>query len=418
MKSLRLFKVHDFTRRKEMKTRIDYAQRRIASSFEAQRACLGRKFAMLFSAVLALTLTAGAQSDVLRAIYERSATIPTNVEGIFAYPVPPEGFDPLTASDEELAAYGIPFRPDKAEDPAYYRQWTRLAKLMANPHARWYGELKPRKAHGSLARVTPAAASFGGTAFGATSLNGPNWSGVVNTVPGTKWSSKTSFSFVVGEFNVPWPQQAFSPSGGNICDGDTDQASFWVGLDGMSVTGLNLGNQSDIAQTGVDILASCSAQAAVAWVEWYPANSVTLFQVYPGDDISVMVQDINATSATFQVWDHTIQQSASYKISAPSGFQLAGNEAEYIVERPLGDSNTPTGYYPLANYVWSFWDFSRSKTFGGTYYYPGSTNTGTFDISMTNDSGTQVISVPNIDKGLQNLFVSDENCAYLGGCAP
>jgi len=397
-----------------MKTTIHNTQRSNAS--QAPDGFLSRKFAMLFLAVLALTLTAGAQSDALRAIYERSATIPTNIEGIYAYPTPPEGFDPITASDQELAAYGLPLRPDKTTDLADYRQWTRLARLMSNPDARWYGELKPRKVHGNVAAVKPAASEEAAATFGVT-VQGPNWSGVVNTVPGIKWNSKTSFSYVKGEFNVPWPQQAFNNSGGNICDGDTDQAAFWVGLDGFTVTGLNLGNQDNIAQTGVDIAANCNAQVAVAWVEWYPGPSVGLFQVYPGDDISVMVEDINSTAAIFQVWDHTIRKSASYRINAPSGYVLAGNEAEYIVERPGGDG-CPTCLYPLANYVWSFWDFARAKTFNGIYYYPGSTNTGTFDVSMTDDSGANIISVPNIDKGLQNLFVSDQGCAYEGGCTP
>jgi len=375
-----------------------------------------------------LTLTAAAQSDALLSLYQTSATIPTNIEGIFTYPAPPEGFNPMAASDEELAAYGIPLRPDKVQDPDGYRQWTRVAMLMSNPRNRWYGELKPRKARGSLASAVPAAAGAQVTPLTATGVTAPNWSGVVNTLPGKKWSSTKSFSWVHGEFNVPVPQQAFSIGGGNICDGDTDIAAIWVGLGGFSVKGVNLGNQNNVAQTGVDIYAWCnvfSNSGAYAWVEWFPNPPAQLFGVNPGDDITVNVQSNSATGATFFIGDFTLQQNASYAISAPSGTACpknppcvnVGNEAEYIVERPFGD-NTPSGFYPLANYGWSFWDFSRAKAFTGVYYYPGGTSAATYDVTMTDDSGTHIISVPFIDKGLQNLFVEAESCAVSGGCTP
>ena len=219
-----------------------------------------------------LTLTAAAQSDVLRSLYETSATISTNVEGIFTYPAPPEGFNVLAASDEELAAYGIPLRPDKATDPDGYRQWTRLAMLMSNPRNRWYGELKPRKARSTLGIAVPAAGEQA-TPLMATSATLNNWSGVVNTLPLTKWSSTKSFSWVTGEFNVPVPQQAFAPGGGNVCYDDNAQGAFWVGLGGFSVKGVDLGNQNNVAQTGVDISSSCDSlgvrgSGQYAWVEW------------------------------------------------------------------------------------------------------------------------------------------------------
>ncbi|MGA8647748.1 MAG: G1 family glutamic endopeptidase [Candidatus Sulfotelmatobacter sp.] len=390
----------------------------------------------LVSAVLSfgLTLTAAAQSDALRSLYQSSATIPTNIEGIFTYPAPPEGFNALAASDEELAAYGIPLRPDKVQDPDGYRQWTRLALLMSNPHNRWYGELKPRKARSSLATASPAAAGEQGTTFGATSPTSSNWSGVVNTLSSTKWSNKESFSWVTGEFNVPVPQQAFANGGGNICDDDNDQAAFWVGLGGFPLKGH--GNQNNVAQTGVDISESCDGigiggSGENAWVEWFPGPNAQLFNVNPGDDIYVYVQSNSATSVSYTIVDHTIPQVATGTISAPAGVKSpsgvdlcpkpcvnVGNEAEYIVERPEGDTSTHNGLYPLANYGWSFWAFSRAKGFNGIYYYPGGTSDTTYDLSMTDDSGKQIISAPYIDKGLQNLVVQALGCAVILGCTP
>ena len=52
--------------------------------------------------------------------------IPTNLPGVFTYPSPPSGFDPLTASDDQLAYR--PGLPDKnAEGP--YASWEKAMKV-------------------------------------------------------------------------------------------------------------------------------------------------------------------------------------------------------------------------------------------------------------------------------------------------
>jgi hypothetical protein len=380
---------------------------------------------MLSLVVLALTLTAAAQMDNprVRAIYESAASIPTNVEGIHMFPEPPVGFKPLTASDEELAAYGFPPRPDKTEDPHGYEVW---ARVMSIPAKRWYGELKPSKAHSTLANRALSRPPAQVLESSATPANEPNWSGVLNTISGTTFSTKTSFCCVAAEFVVPQPQQAFNGSGGNICDGNTDQASFWVGQGGAP--GPLLGNQNNIAQTGVDILATCnnSDGGAYAWMEWFPAASQQLFNVSAGDDIYVSVNVTSSTSGLFNIIDETSQIGQAFHISAPVSdscggqCELVGNEAEYIVERPAVGCNTC--YTPLANYIWSLWDFARSKTFSKVYHYPGSSSSSTFVISMTDDAGDQIISAPTVGTagtlGLEGMFVQDEHCARVGGCTP
>lgn len=379
---------------------------------------MGNKLAIVLAVAVSLPLTAAAQREALRHAYENSATIPTNVEGIRAYPVPPAGFDYLTASDEELAAYGIPLRPNQQRDPIGFAHWTRFAAVMSNPHSRWHGELKPRRVRGGVESTIPSAGGSSTKVLNATSVQGRAWSGVVNTVPLTSYSSSKSFSWVEGNFTVPWGQQAFEAGGGNICDGDTDYAAIWVGLGGMTSNGVNLGNQNNIAQTGVDTYASCGDQGAFAWVEWFPGPAVELFPVVPGEDIHVFIQSLSATSASFYIADMTRQIAAGYAINAPKGYKLVGNEAEYIVERPRGDSSTPTGLYPLANYIWSLWDVARAQDFTGTYHYPGGTATDTYRVSMTDDSQKNIISVPNADMGTQSLFVFNQGCSYKGGCTP
>ena len=48
---------------------------------------------------------------------------------VFTYPQPPQGFDPLAASDAELAKYGFPPRPDPQKAPALYEQWKRMVTV-------------------------------------------------------------------------------------------------------------------------------------------------------------------------------------------------------------------------------------------------------------------------------------------------
>lgn len=374
--------------------------------------------AVVLASTLSFAALAVAQNDTRWQLYESSATLPTNIEGIRTFPAPPEGFEPLHASDEELASYGIPPRPDSVSDPDGYRRWARLAPLMGDPHARWYGELKPRTGRGNLAHVSLIQDAEQQTTFSSTRATGNHWSGVVNTLPLTKWSTTNSFRKAEGDFVVPRPQEAFAGTGGNICDGDHDQASLWVGLGGLTVTGWDLGNQNNILQSGVDIEANCSGLEAVyAWVEWYPASVARLFDVSPGDDIDAEVVNTSATGGYFSILDKTKQIVASYHVAASSGHQLVGNEAEYILERPSGDSKTPSELYPLANYVWSFWADARSEDFTGAYHYPSDSNSATIRLSMTDDSGATIISKPELVSGEQ-IFLEDENCALSGGCKP
>src|SRR5215472_7636330 len=51
--------------------------------------------------------------------------IPANLPGSTTFLAAPEGFDPLTAADDELALYGYPPRPSQQEAPKQYATWAR-----------------------------------------------------------------------------------------------------------------------------------------------------------------------------------------------------------------------------------------------------------------------------------------------------
>jgi peptidase A4-like protein len=132
----------------------------------------------------------------------------------------------------------------------------------------------------------------GGAAIfaGPDSTTSFNWSGVLNTLPLSSYSSTQSFYSVTARFTVPVAEQAFSTTGsGTVCDGDSDFAANWVGMDGFG--------QADVLQGGTDSIATCNASTRgtsyYAWAEWYPAASIREFYVNPGDDMYV---DVFSTS--------------------------------------------------------------------------------------------------------------------------
>src|ERR1700736_3581146 len=65
---------------------------------------------MLCSAILVcltwaatLPVLAAGQSEAVQSLYVSAANVPTNIAGVHTYATPREGFNPLTATDVELA---------------------------------------------------------------------------------------------------------------------------------------------------------------------------------------------------------------------------------------------------------------------------------------------------------------------------
>jgi hypothetical protein len=347
---------------------------------------------------------ATAQSDAARAIYESAASVETNVAGIRTFPAPAADFNPVAASDETLATYGFPPRPDKQNDAHGYALWERA---MLSAKKRWTGELKPHPEAMSrpavLSKTQPDHAGGSGTPVTSDS---PNWSGVANTNTLTKWNAKTSFGSVFSQFNVPVVQQAFG-----VCDGYYDWEVTWNGIDGAK--------NGDVLQGGSSSQAYCLnnkvQQYYYAWIEWFPSYPIIeAFAVNPGDDMYVETYDTSGgcNPGFVFVEDETTLAYGTYQINWKSGPCLVGNSAEIIVERPFGDNNN---YYPLANYIWDFalsWDYTLKGAENG----PGATTPQTALFQMVDDSETQVISVPVVE-GKYSVFFYATGCAYTGGCA-
>jgi hypothetical protein len=165
-------------------------------------------FVMMGGLMIALNTLANAENDAAQAIRASAANIPTNIPGVRAYAEPPKGFNPVTATDVELATYGFPPRPDKLVDADRYTQWERAMKAAK---IRWNGELKPLSAGGhamSQSNLSPLPQSAQ-PQTGPHQISTNNASGVVLSNTQKAWSNKTSFFDVVAEATVPKAQLPF-----------------------------------------------------------------------------------------------------------------------------------------------------------------------------------------------------------------
>jgi hypothetical protein len=378
---------------------------------------------------MAFPSLAAAQSSAARAVYDTSAVVPTNLKGIRTFNPPPAGFNPLTATEEENAVYGFPPRPPK-EDTEHYAKW---AKAMTGARNRWAGELKVTPYQSRPAR--PAKAPHGEEAVKAT---GPtteyfyNWSGFINTQPTLKKyntkSSVSSFYYIVSDFNVPVAEEAFNTTPpGTICDGYTDLQVNWNGIDG-DLDGnalLQGGTLSGISCTEDYAGYPLTSTQYYAWLEWYPAYSIiAAFDVNPGDDFYVETWDTTATQGYVYLSDETLGVYGTFSITSNGGPGLIGNSAEYVVERPCCiDIGGTEDFFPLANYVQTFWANSWAVTFYeynhgvATPWYPGSTSINNDLAIMVNDDDSANISVPAA-QGNYGIYFEVENCASVGGCTP
>jgi Peptidase A4 family len=382
--------------------------------------------------IAGLSALAAAQAEDVAAIFAAAPKENTNIDGVRIFSGPPQGFNPLTATNRDLATYGLPQRPDKETDARGYRMWER-GMLAAKTRASARLEEQPF----SNSEITNREISNREMTSGRqTSVQGQalenapvqytsnNWSGVASFNTLKTWSKTTSFNYVTSVWNVPVSQPPFGACAAGVKG--PFYVSIWNGIDGFT--------NGDVVQGGSLATAACNGKKNgtvkyYGWVEWYPSypslvidcTGTTPCPVSPGDDFWVISYGVAGTAdQSVFVEDLTQQWYGTFSLSWVSGPGVVGSSAEWIVERPccVGANN-----YPLNNYVFDFFDFSSATNVKGTAFYPGATTTKTAIITMLDDSEKIEISVPTGVgsagyQGRYSLWFEDENCALNDGCAP
>jgi Peptidase A4 family len=326
--------------------------------------------AAIFTAFMCLAPNVAAQTTAY--------SIPTNLPGVMAAAEAPPWFDPLTASDEDLAAFGLPPRPDAQGAPEIYKSWQRAMTASKRAVVPEFQRTDIFHGPAQMTRVENSTATSN------------NWSAVIVESGASKYGN-TSFRIIQAEYVVPVASQAFG-----ACTGSADHSSSWVGIDGAYGSGLN-----DLFQAGTEADASCvggaKSQSYYAWWEWVPDNPnvavrIGTLPVSAGDDIFIQIWNTSATHGYVYIVNETTNEYVSLSVPAPSGTKLIGNSAEWVVERPLPAGNCSTCYATLTNYTSDYFSNSAAETFAGSMYVPGSSSA----IQVTMDSGSSAISAPTI----------------------
>jgi hypothetical protein len=307
--------------------------------------------------------------------------------GVIFPPMPLAGFDPVTASDQDLKFYGFPPRPDVTTNPSAYAHWHRMlsaSKTRITPVVR-----ETNVYHGPPRSLSPAThkplftqgSLTNPSVTNSTLLGSQNWSGYADV-----YSSSAPFlgtnSWVSAEWVIPLAQQA-----PGTCSGGWEYSAQWLGFDGI--------NSNDVLQAGSTASAYCNGSTTASdynlWFEWYPNPESTInLTVNPGDLIGVEVWYAgNQTGGTYWI-NYNTGVSTLMGFSAPTGTTFVGNSIEWIVEAPTVSGSQSI----LANYTAVPWDFAwgNSTTTGAIYepsYAPGADGTA-YDIEMINTSDTVI----------------------------
>jgi hypothetical protein len=282
---------------------------------------------------------------------------------------PPDGFNPVKADDRALLAYGFPSRP---EQPELLDRWERVVSRPIRRIQPTFRSMPYKR------RRLPKAAA--GAAHGTETTD--IWSGAVVHAP-----AGDSFKWVEGVWTVP---NAYPPPG--AVDGVWYSASTWIGIDGIDGSGdvLQAGCDSDVMTSGGTIQRQLNP-----WWEWFPAGSfwISNLPVAQGDTMDglICVDAGSTTSATIFLLNLTSGVGASFIATAPSGTSLAGNSAEWVVERLEIDTNTPE----LARYGDVYFAEANAGTVANALINAGSGNVIDM-VDSGNTISTGVIETPTL----------------------
>lgn len=218
-----------------------------------------------------------------------------NVDGSsIIYRIPPNGFDPLMATDQQLAYYQLPPRPSTQ---AGLQRWTATVA-----HAR-PAPVPPFLAEGAQPISHPLKSSGG---FGTR--NTPIWAG--------NYASGSTFTAVESD----WTEMDYlNPSG---CTYPAN--SVWAGLGGV--------NSNNLAQDGSasNVFGLTKHQM---WTEVLPAGPLgTSVVATPGD---YLIAQVNRQNGGFQFWVEDMTK-LTYAGPFQSTSQYDGSTADAISEVPSG----------------------------------------------------------------------------------
>lgn len=319
------------------------------------------------------------------------ATEETSIKYVRVFIPPPEDFDPLMASNEQLNYYGFPEKPDMQSSSKHLDYWMRavtgrLKRIAPNLKQLdvFHGPIRGRKLNGRNSAIMLATSD--------------NWCGVV--IQNAPETYSIPPAGIEGRWMVPTTLYTTPPGGGPF------ECAQWVGIDGDGST--------DVLQCGVtnSVYAPGNAlpELAYFWIEWYPEPSIYVdLAVQPGDSVKADIALTADGSYNLTLQNSTKAIATTLQLRPPSGTLLKGNCVEWIIERPLDSNGTLSDLQNYGSVSFSGFAFNYPTPGNFTESYPGESATGTIvAVSMTKNGS--VISSATIKGSGQDSTVL---CSYL-----
>ena len=260
------------------------------------------------------------------------------------FPVPPAGFKPIEASDEELATYGFPPRPT---DPSELDKWTKdMSAYRYTP----VPEVKPSETVYGIDQ--PVKSKENATKGLDQTTGSSNWSGYV---------AKGNFAMMQADFTQPSV---------NASDPYYTREGTWIGFGGYN-------GSHKLAQTGTGMGRLPSGDYYYAWYELIsptttnPPVTMSSLSINPGDNIHLYCsfqQANNLFNAYIANNTNGTSQSVLVNVSASEYFD--SSTAEFINEKPGVTGSTDNG---LSNYVTTNWWNCQAYTMSCVWQSLGAT---------------------------------------------
>lgn len=282
------------------------------------------------------------------------------------YLVPPDGFVPLTASDEDLARYGFPARPDKSDIDSF-NEWEQLmANYTGTPEPELSVKIRPSEP--DVPRDTEIQPRV-------STRYSSNWSGYVTDL------GVNSSSFYT-QVQMDYTQPTVTSASGTCVN------SYWVGLGGY--------NTKKLVQAGT---ATNGTSDHYAWYEYLSDTGDWIYMtrlnldVRAGDSIHVYISFQAANNIfSYYIANNTTGQSVANTVSLTTATQFDGTTAEWVVER----CSNAFGPQNLGNYgTMTLKNCKATLNSSNTWYNLGSLS-NLYQVTMTSNglSSGRVLSVP------------------------
>ena len=210
------------------------------------------------------------------------------------------------------------------------------------------------------------------------------------TTTSDKWAGGVAFApsgFAFDFVRAIWTVPPVTPL---TSDGQVYFCSTCVGIDGD-------GSSTDLLQIGVfgEVTNSSGSIASqyLAWWQWYPGALVPLdnVPVKPGDVVDCYVSvgtPGGQVDYIVYILNKTTRVGTFFEVKPPSGTQLVGNCAEWIVERPTVSGQVSN----LGNYGQVEFQNATAQVYDGvSVYKPVDANAGDI-LNMVDSSGKTITS--------------------------